>query len=131
MVKKYTNKIPKMKWVYASYLFSKKNVWFLEQVYEIMKPIIHQTGEDELIINSLLTHYEVDYDIGYNYLPNGLDDMFDIFFGKVENTKENNMYLQHDCPVKFFLFHGHQCKNIESGKKIIQRIKDRNTLGVV
>lgn len=123
MVKKYTSKNPKMKWVYASYLFSKKNVWFLEKVYEEMKLINNQIGEDELIINSLLAEYEVDYDIGYNYLPNGLNEMTDIFFGRLENTVENNPYLQHDCPVKFYMFHGHLCKDVDQGKKLIKEIK--------
>ena len=123
MVKRYTSKSPKMKWVYASYLFSKKNVWFLEKVYKEMEIIDNQVGEDELIINSLLTEHEVNYDIGYNYLPNGLNEMIDIFFGRVENTVENNPYLQHDCPVKFYMFHGHLCKNVEQGKKLIEEIK--------
>ena len=123
MVKRYTSKPPKMKWVYASYLFSKKNVWFLEKIYKEMEIIDNQIGEDELIINSLLTEHEVNYDIGYNYLPNGLNEMIDIFFGRVENTVENNPYLQHDCPVKFYMFHGHLCKNVEQGKKLIEEIK--------
>jgi hypothetical protein len=123
MVKRYTSKTPKMKWVYASYMFSKKNVWFLEKVYNEMVDINNQIGEDELIINSLLTEYEVNYDIEYNYLPNGLNDMIDIFFGRVENTVENNPYLQHDCPVKFYMFHGHKCKDVIKGKKLIEEIK--------
>jgi hypothetical protein len=124
MIKKYTNKKPKMKWVYASYLFSKKNVWFIEKVYNEMSQINNQIGEDELIINAFLTDYEVNYDIGYNYLPNGLNDMIDIFFNRVENTVDNNYYLQRDCPVKFFIFHGHLCKNVNEGKKLINEIKN-------
>jgi hypothetical protein len=123
IVKRYTSKNPKMKWVYASYLFSKRNIWFLERVYNEMKSINHQIGEDELIINSLLTEYEVNYDIGYNYLPNGLDEMINIFFGRVKDTVENNPYLQHDCPVKFYMFHGHKCKDVVEGKKLIEEIK--------
>jgi hypothetical protein len=123
MVKKYTSKTPKMKWVYASYLFSKKNIWFLEKVYKEMESNYDQVGEDELIINAFLTEYEVNYDIGYNYLPNCLNDMIDIFFGRSKNTVENNMYLQFDCPVKFYMFHGHLCKDIEQGKKLINEIK--------
>jgi hypothetical protein len=125
IIKKYTNKSPKMKWVYASYLFSKKNIWFLEKVYNEMNVINHQIGEDELIINAFLTEYEVDYDIGYNYLPNGMNDMIDIFFNRVENTVETNDYLKHDCPVKFFMFHGHLCKDINEGKKLINQIKNK------
>ena len=123
IVKKYTSKKPKMKWVFASYLFSKKNVWFIEKVYKEMESVNDQVGEDELIINSLLTEHEVNYDIGYNYLPNGVNEMVDIFFGRIENTVENNDYLQHDCPVKFYMFHGHLCKNVEQGKKLIEEIK--------
>ena len=124
MIKKYTNKKPKMKWVYASYLFSKKNVWFIEKVYNEMSQINNQIGEDELIINAFLTDYEVNYDIGYNYLPNGLNDMIDIFFNRVENTVDNNPYLQCECPVKFYIFHGHLCKNVNEGKKLINEIKN-------
>lgn len=124
IIKKYTNKKPKMKWVYASYLFSKKNVWFIEKVYNEMSQINNQIGEDELIINAFLTDYEVNYDIGYNYLPNGLNDMIDIFFNRVENTVDNNPYLQCDCPVKFYIFHGHLCKNVNEGKKLINEIKN-------
>jgi hypothetical protein len=91
VIKKYTNKEPKMKWVFASYLFSKKNVWFIEKVYNEMCQIDNQIGEDELIINAFLTEYEVNYDIGYNYLPNGMNDMIDIFFNRVENTVETNV----------------------------------------
>ena len=122
-IKRYTSKKPKMKWVYASYLFSRKNVWFLEKVYKEMELINNQVGEDELIINSLLTEHEVNYDIGYNYLPNGVNEMVDIFFGRIENTVENNPYSHHDCPVKFYMFHGHLCKNVEQGKKLIEEIK--------
>jgi len=128
VIKKYTNKEPKMKWVYASYIFSKKNIWFIQKIYDEMNKLNYQIGEDELIINAFLTEYEVNFDIGYNYLPNGLEDMLDIFFGKVENTKENNPYLQHDCPVKFFMFHGHLCKNPIEGKKLIDNIKNLNKI---
>ena len=123
VVKKYTDKEPKMKWVYASYLFSKKNVWFIEKVYNEMCQIDNQIGEDELIINAFLTEYEVNYDIGYNYLPNGMNNMIDIFFNRVENTVETNDYLKHNCPVKFFMFHGHLCKDVNEGKKLINQIK--------
>jgi hypothetical protein len=41
----------------------------------------------------------------------------------IENTLENNPYLQCDCPVKFFIFHGHLCKDVNEGKKLINEIK--------
>ena len=128
VVKSYTTKEPKMKWVYASYIFSKKNIWFIQKVYDEMCKLNAQIGEDELIINAFLTECQVNYDIGYNYLPNAMNDMIDIFLGNLENTVENNPYLQHDCPVKFFIFHGHLCKNPIECEKLIDNIKNLNKL---
>jgi hypothetical protein len=122
-IRQYTDKEPKMKWVYASYMFSNSNKWFLQEVLDEMNKLDSQAGEDELIINALLTKYEVDYDIGYNYLPNGLDDMFDLFFNIKEDTIENNWYLQQGVDVRYYVFHGHKIKDVFFGKNLIKEIK--------
>jgi hypothetical protein len=122
--KRYTNYEPSMRWVYASFIFSKNNVWFLQEVLDEMKKLSAQAGEDELIINALLAKYKVNYDIGYNYLPNGLDEMFDLFFGVKEDNVENNPYLRCECPIKYYLFHGHRIKDAEFTRGLIEKIKE-------
>jgi hypothetical protein len=120
--KQYTNKIPKINWVYASYMFSKKNIWFLEKVYNEMNKLEKQVGNDELIINALLTEYEVPYDIGYNYLPNGDDTFIKIFFNELEDNTHNNPYLRFNCPVKYYIFHSHKIKNEKYAEELIDKI---------
>ena len=122
-IKKLTYKAPKMKYVFASYLFSTKNKWFLYEVLEFMntKKLI---GEDEIVINGLLAKYEVDYDIGYNYLPNGTDNLVNDYLYNSVSTELYETYLKYDCPVKFYIFHGHNCKNPEKMKNYINLIKN-------
>ena len=124
VIRQYTDKEPKMKYVFASFLFSKKNKWFLEEAYDLLcnNPPIY--GEDEYLLNSLLTKYEVNYDIGYNYLPNATNDIVNCYIdGTLECDDLNKTYLNHSCPVKFYLFHGHLLKNESTGKSIINRIE--------
>lgn len=120
----YTDK-PNDNWVYATFLFSNKNKWFLSEVLDEMWRRPNQAGEDELIINGLLSKYNVDYDIGYNYLPNALTDMIKIYFGELKSTIDNDTYLMNNCPLKYYLFHAHLVKNCESGKELLERLKNK------
>lgn len=109
-IKIFTDKTPKMKYVFASFLFSNKNKWFLQEVLNEMNKTSVQ-GEDEIVINALLAKYEVNYDIGYNYLPNGFDVLINDYLTNNISDELYNTYLIFDCPVKFYTFHGHNCKN--------------------
>jgi hypothetical protein len=124
VIKNFTDKKPKMNYVYASYLFSNENRWFLQEVLDVMKHNNVQ-GEDEIIINALLTKYEVDYDIGYNYLPNGYDENVYGYSNNIVSPHIKEHYLDYGCPVKFFIFHGHNCKNPEKMKEYINLIKEK------
>ena len=128
------NKPPKMRWVYSVYLFTKEQKWFFEEVLENMNNITKTNKEhlfksvpEESIINALLSKYEVDYDIGYNYCPNGHSYVIDYY---LDNTKEKgkkhieDCYLKNNCPVKFYAFHGHSIKNPTYGKEVIERLKN-------
>lgn len=123
-VKEFTEHEPKMKYVYASFLFSKNNLWFLEEVLDEMNKR-HIMGEDEIIINSLLTKYQVDYDIGYNYLPNGTENLLNDYLNDTVSEELRITYLSYDCPVKFYIFHGHNCKNPEIMRSWINLIKNK------
>jgi hypothetical protein len=130
-----TNKQPKIGWVYSNYLFSKNHKWFFREILDIMNNII-QSGTiekympvpEEAIINGLLTEYECDYDIGYNYFPNCLPNIVEYYFdNNNENGKQElyDTYLQYNCPVKFYLFHGHKTKDLEYMSQLIPRLKDK------
>jgi len=125
-----TKKTPKMKWVYSNYLFIRSQIWFLEEVLTFMDNItdysFYYPVPEEGIINALLTEYEVDYDLGYNYFPPGLLSVVDYYMdGKnVEGKKHIDAYLLYDCPIKMYAFHGHDIKNVEIGKQILQRLSD-------
>lgn len=124
LIKTFTNKKPKMNYVFASFLYSKNNIWFLKEVYDEMNRIGNIIGEDEIVINSLLTKYEVDYDIGYNYLPNGNDNMIGIYFNEVENNISVNTYLANNCDLRFYIFHSHKIKNSHYTKDLINKLKN-------
>jgi hypothetical protein len=126
VIRQYTENDPKMDYVYSSFLFSNENKWFLEEVYENLcnKPPI--AGEDEYILNAFLTKYEVDYDIGYNYLPNATNENVECYLdGTLECKDLYETYLVNSCPVKFYLFHGHLLKNLTIGQSIVERIKNK------
>jgi hypothetical protein len=126
VIRQYTDKDPKMNYVFASFLFSKNNKWFLEEVYENLCNNPPSAGEDEFIINAFLTKYEVDYDIGYNYLPNATGNLFKAYMDNDFTCEElYDTYLQHSCPVKFYLFHGHLLKNQTEGQSMINQIKSK------
>ena len=113
LISHFSDHKPAMSYVYASCLFSKNNLWFIKEVYDTMLDL-HKQGltcyiEDEGLINSLLTKYQVNYDIGYNYLPN-TEFAYDYINNSIEKSikfKEN--YTNKNCPVKFYTFHG--CKD--------------------
>jgi len=126
-IRKYTDKLPKMKYVYASCLFSNENKWFLKDVYDRMSES-EIGGSDELVINALLTQYQVDYDIGYNYFPNATDNLINCYLNNdQESCKElYETYVKHNCPVKFYLFHGHKCKDVKYMSDVIDKIKGKH-----
>jgi hypothetical protein len=49
--------------------------------------------------------------------------MFDIYFGKVEDNIITNDYTKCNCPLKFYIFHGHKIKDIDFTNKLINNIK--------
>jgi len=121
-LKNFTDKKPKMKYVYAHFLFSEKNKWFLEEVVEVMNKM-NPSDDDEMVINALLTKYEVDYDIGYNHLPNCYDMNVECYLNNTISEDIQMVYLNNDCPVKFYTFHGHNCKSTSKMKEYINLIK--------
>jgi hypothetical protein len=124
-VRIFTNNLPKHRYVYASFLFSKKNKWFLSEVLNEMNSRGHILGEDEMIINCLLTKYQVDYDIGYNYLPNGTHNILNGYLNESTNIDDITLgYLKYDCPVKFYIFHGHEIKNVKHTKNYLINLKN-------
>jgi hypothetical protein len=127
VVKRYTDKIPKMKYVYASYLFIDNHKWFFKEVLDEMNLLQSSYLEDELIINSLLVKYQVDYDIGYNYLPNGTEGLINDYLNYNEQNSQElyETYLKYDCPVKFYMFHGHKCKDPAYIKNLIPKLQNR------
>lgn len=122
-IKQYTDN-PNENWVYATFLFSNNNKWFLEEVLTEMNAKKNQIGEDELIINGLLSKYGFNSDIGYNFFPNALDEMFDLYFGLKEDNEINNPYTKYGCPIRFFAFHGHLLKNCDFGAELLKKLKE-------
>lgn len=121
----FTSQTPKMGYVYASYLFSNKNKWFFKEVLDEMNKRDYIIGNDEMIINCLLTKYSVDYDIGYNYLPNGITNTIDSYiYENITDDEINNKYINYNIPVKIYTFHSHQIKDSNYTKLIIEKIKD-------
>lgn len=135
--KRITNRVskkePKMKWVYSVYLFTQNQKWFFQEILDIMNKISNKKEElyympvpEEGIINALLSEYEIDYDMGYNYCPNGYPHVIDYYLdGKNEDGRKHieDCYLSYDCPVKFYAFHGHNVKNVSYIKGVIERMK--------
>lgn len=123
----FSDNSPAMRYVYASCLFSKNNIWFIEEVYRTMLDL-HKQGltcyiEDEGLINSLLVKYQVNYDIGYNYLPNS-EFAYDYIENKIENSsKFLDLYNRDTCPVKFYTFHG--CKDKDEIRKIYSLLGEK------
>jgi len=125
LINRYTDKSPKIKYVYASYLFTNKSKWFLEEVLSEMNLLKNNPGEDEFVINALLTKYQVEYDIGYNYLPNCTEKIVEYYLnGDIEGKAElYDTYLKYDCPLEFYIFHGHKCKDVEFSRELIKKME--------
>jgi hypothetical protein len=130
-----SNSQNKMKWVYSNYLFAKHHKWFFTETLNYMNSIPENQHDffypvpEESILNALLSKYEVDYDLGYNYFPNGLKCVIDNYVNHDENGEKHiqETYLNYDCPIKFYAFHGHDLKNIEYGKQVIKQIQNKIT----
>ena len=81
-----TEKTPRMKWVYANYIFTKKHDWFFYRILDIMEKYAHLdripggTMGEEAAVNAVLADVEADTNMGYNYFPMGLPPMIDYYF---------------------------------------------------
>lgn len=117
---------PKMKWVYACGLVALHHKNFIKELLESWQYYARLYGsspyiEDEGLLNALLTKHQVKQDIGYNYLPNSTLS-YDYINNSINDSKElYESYLQFDCPVKFYLFHG--CKDPNIAKTILDQLK--------
>lgn len=124
---------PKMNWVYSNYLFSKNHKWFFTEVLDYMNSIPQNQHDffypvpEESILNALLSKYKVDYDLGYNYFPNGFECVVDHYLHYNEEGEKHikETYLNYNCPIKFYAFHGHSIKNVEYGEYVIQQIQNK------
>jgi hypothetical protein len=122
----FSNKNPKMNWVYACGLVSQYHKPFIselvEHIYNFYQKGIQTYIEDEGILNALLTKYEVSDDLGYNHIPNST--LINAYINNDMKDKElYDSYLSHNCPVKFYLLHG--CKNPTIAKSLLQQIKNK------
>lgn len=125
LINNFTNKIPKMKYVYAHGIFSKNHQYFIDELIDNIPKYMQYTPfcGDEGILNILLTKHQVDYDIEYNYMPN--TDLIDAYIDPDHNYDSiYESYLKYDCPVKFYFLHG--CKDPNRAKFIYQQIKYKN-----
>lgn len=104
---------PSMGYVYAHFIHCSKHKWFFQEVMDVMNRINPGNDEihDETIINCVLAKYGVTQDIGYNFMPNGLDAMFNDYINDTISIDQKKDYLIRNTPVKFYSFHGHNCKN--------------------
>ena len=133
IVSRISTKSPKMKWVYSNYLFSTKQKWFFEEILKIMNNIpdiehsLYYPVPEESIINALLAEHEVDYDLGYNYFPNGFINVINEYLYGDEEGKYHikTNYEDYDCPVKIYAFHSHDIKNVDYGKIVIQKLYNK------
>lgn len=125
VLRRYTDKEPKMKYVYASYLFTDNSKWFFKEVLDEMNKVDYMYGDDEMIMNALLAKYEVDYDIGYNYLPNCFEEIVESYLQGTHYQCPGivDVYKKHAWPVKFYMFHGHKIKDVNYTKTIIEKIQ--------
>ena len=125
-----------MKYVYSVYLFLKSQKWFFEETLSIMNNILSKNTHsyfypipEESVLNAQLCNYEVDYDMGYCYHINGFSECFEYYLnpdseeGKKGKKHIEDTYLSYDCPIKIYAFHGHNIKDINIGKNLINKIK--------
>jgi alpha-N-acetylglucosamine transferase len=131
IIHRLTKEPPLMKWVYSNYLFTKEQKWFFQEALNYMTNVPYNERDfyypvpEESVLNALLIKYKVDYDLGYNYFPNGMKCVIDYFLNENEEGKKhiNECYLSYDCPVKFYAFHGHDIKDINYTKGVVQQLK--------
>jgi len=125
--------VNKMNWVYSNYLFTKQHKWFFTETLNYMNSVpenqhmLYYPVPEESILNALLSKYQVDYDLGYNYFPNGFKCVVEHYLNYNEDGKNHieETYLNHNCPIKYYAFHGHDIKNVEYGKYLIQQILNK------
>lgn len=129
-----TQKKPLMKWVYSVYLFTPNHKWFFKETLDIMNKItdnneehLYATVPEEGIMNGLLAKYEINDDMGYCYHVNGFNDVINYYLNGDEKGKKHieDTYTRYNCPIKLYTFHGHDIKNIEYGKEVIKKIKNK------
>lgn len=132
IIKLITKDMPLMKWVYSNYMFTKEQKWFFQEVLSYMNKIsecdhhLYLPVPEESILNAFLIKYKVDYDLGYNYFPNGFKCVIDYYLNDNKEGEKHieECYLAYNCPVKFYAFHGHDIKNIEYTKGVITKIDE-------
>jgi hypothetical protein len=121
-----TPNVPSMGWVYASFLFGKTNKWFLKETIDVLEQHIDvQWMQDELVLNALLSKYRVTNDAGCNWVVNGLPQLFEDYFTNSVSDEQRTTYLINHCPLKMFLFHGHDCKDPAKMRIWLDRLKLR------
>ena len=126
IVRMITDRIPQMNYVYASFLFSSAHKRFFQEVLDLMNKYEGKIFSDEYVINALLTKYAVRYDIGYNYLPNGSESIINQYLNNEENCEElKKIYINNNCQVKFYIFHGYKCKDVKYSKELILKLRDK------
>lgn len=133
IVSRISKKTPKMNWVYSNYFFSIKQKWFFEEILKIMNNVpetehsLYYPVPEESIINALLAEYQVDYDLGYNYFPNGYKYVINEYlYGDEEGKQEiKKNYEDNGCPVKIYAFHSHDIKNVDYGRIVIQQLYNK------
>lgn len=146
---------PKMNYVYANCLFHRNNNrWLFDELISWLtycsSKNIHIPCEDEGMLNALLTNHQLDYDIGFNYLPNTpmiedyirygsntdvSDELRDAFvkkncsvsFDLLDPDARQSMMekMKSDCPIRFNIFHG--CKNPTTAFQFFQQLKSYHT----
>lgn len=125
LIKSFTKNKPNMKYVYAHGLLHKRHQFFIDEMISHIEPYFKTNMPfcgDEGLLNLLLTKYGVSEDLGYNYMPNAT--LVDAYMNNdSENLEVFDTYLQYECPVKFYLFHG--CKDAILAKNILKQIKDK------
>ena len=117
---------PKMNYVYANCLFHRdNNRWLFEELiywldYYLSKNT-HIPCEDEGVLNALLVKYQLDYDIGFDYLPNTMliDDFIQNDFKPDSQLYE--IFLKRDSVINFEILQN--CKDAHSKREMIQKLQ--------
>jgi len=116
--------IEPIRYLYASFIFLEHQKWLFGEALEAMSKK-RFFGEDEAIVNALIHKYKLhEADIGFNYLPNASLEILGHYIAGNENISHEiiETYLANDCPVKFYLFHGHLIKNSEITQEFLRSV---------